>query len=109
MCVRLRLFGLLKPWFDKTWKPGDIELVKSPSALTSTRGLRANVPWRKNTFLNQCLPMDDSMADVDFEFSDRGSPNLVVVHCPNGIQQRTIYASVPLRSIWHRLLFVHPT
>ena len=26
--VLLRLYGPLEPWFDKTWKPGDIELVK---------------------------------------------------------------------------------
>ncbi len=24
----LRLYGPLQPWFDKTWKPGDFELVK---------------------------------------------------------------------------------
>jgi hypothetical protein len=24
----LRLYGPLEPWFDKTWKPGEIELVK---------------------------------------------------------------------------------
>jgi hypothetical protein len=24
----LRLDGPLQPWFDKTWKPGDIELLK---------------------------------------------------------------------------------
>jgi hypothetical protein len=24
----LRLNGALKPWFDKTWQPGEIELVK---------------------------------------------------------------------------------
>jgi hypothetical protein len=23
----LRLYGLLKPWFDKTWRPGEIEGV----------------------------------------------------------------------------------
>jgi hypothetical protein len=23
----LRLYGALEPWFDKTWRPGDIELV----------------------------------------------------------------------------------
>ena len=23
----LRLYGPLQPWFDKTWKPGDFELV----------------------------------------------------------------------------------
>ena len=23
-----RLYGPLDPWFDKTWKPGDLELVK---------------------------------------------------------------------------------
>jgi len=23
-----RLYGLLEPWFDKSWKPGDSELVK---------------------------------------------------------------------------------
>tara|TARA_B100000809_G_scaffold213624_1_gene218032 strand:- start:2891 stop:3175 length:285 start_codon:yes stop_codon:yes gene_type:complete len=23
-----RLYGSLEPWFDKTWKPGDPELVK---------------------------------------------------------------------------------
>jgi hypothetical protein len=23
-----RLYGPLKPWFDKTWRPGEIELVK---------------------------------------------------------------------------------
>ena len=22
-----RLYGPLDPWFDKTWKPGDLELV----------------------------------------------------------------------------------
>ena len=26
-CVLLRLYGPLAPWFDKTWKPGDFELV----------------------------------------------------------------------------------
>ena len=25
--VLLRLYGPLEPWFDKTWKPGDIERV----------------------------------------------------------------------------------
>jgi hypothetical protein len=24
----LRLYGPLEPWFDKTWRPGDIELIK---------------------------------------------------------------------------------
>jgi hypothetical protein len=24
----LRLYGALEPWFDKTWRPGEIELVK---------------------------------------------------------------------------------
>ena len=26
--VLLRLYGPLEPWFDKTWRPGEIELVK---------------------------------------------------------------------------------
>jgi len=26
--VLLRLYGPLEPWFDKTWKPGDFELVE---------------------------------------------------------------------------------
>ncbi len=26
--VILRLYGPLEPWFDKTWKPGDFELVE---------------------------------------------------------------------------------
>ena len=26
--VVLRLYGPLEPWFDKTWRPGDPELVK---------------------------------------------------------------------------------
>jgi hypothetical protein len=26
--VLVRLYGPLEPWFEKTWKPGDIELVK---------------------------------------------------------------------------------
>jgi hypothetical protein len=26
--VILRLYGLLQSWFDKTWRPGDIEEVK---------------------------------------------------------------------------------
>jgi hypothetical protein len=26
--VLLRLYGPLQPWFDKTWKPGDFELVQ---------------------------------------------------------------------------------
>jgi hypothetical protein len=29
--VLLRLYGPLEVWFDKTWKPGDIELVDQPS------------------------------------------------------------------------------
>jgi hypothetical protein len=27
--VMLCLYGPLEPWFDKTWRPGEIELVKS--------------------------------------------------------------------------------
>lgn len=27
-CSLLRLYGPLDPWFDKTWRPGEIELVK---------------------------------------------------------------------------------
>lgn len=27
-CVLLRLYGPLEPWFDRSWKAGDIELVK---------------------------------------------------------------------------------
>jgi len=26
--VILRLYGPLEPWFDKTWKPGEIELMQ---------------------------------------------------------------------------------
>ncbi|PWB80782.1 MAG: hypothetical protein C3F08_03540, partial [Candidatus Methylomirabilota bacterium] len=26
--VLIRIYGPLQPWFDKTWKPGEIELVK---------------------------------------------------------------------------------
>ena len=26
--VLLRLYGPLEPWFNKSWKPGDIELVE---------------------------------------------------------------------------------
>ena len=26
--VILRLYGPLEPWFAKTWRPGEIELVK---------------------------------------------------------------------------------
>ena len=26
--ILLRLYGPLQPWFDKTWMPGDLELVK---------------------------------------------------------------------------------
>ncbi len=26
--VLLRLYGPLQPWFDKTWNPGDFEVVK---------------------------------------------------------------------------------
>jgi hypothetical protein len=26
--VIFRLYGPLQPWFDKTWKPGEIELVR---------------------------------------------------------------------------------
>jgi len=25
----LRLYGALEPWFDKTWRPGEIELTAS--------------------------------------------------------------------------------
>ena len=28
--IYLRLYGPLEPWFDKTWKPGEIELIKQP-------------------------------------------------------------------------------
>ena len=27
-CVLVRLYGPLEPWFDKSWKPGDFELVE---------------------------------------------------------------------------------
>ena len=27
----LRLYGALEPWFDQTWRPGEIELVKGGS------------------------------------------------------------------------------
>jgi hypothetical protein len=27
-CVIFRLYGPLAPWFDKTWKPGDLEMVE---------------------------------------------------------------------------------
>jgi hypothetical protein len=27
-CVLLRLYGPLEPWFDKSWKPGDFELIE---------------------------------------------------------------------------------
>jgi hypothetical protein len=26
--ILLRLYGALEPWFDKTWRPGEIEVVK---------------------------------------------------------------------------------
>ena len=26
--VVLRLYGALEPWFEQTWRPGDIELVE---------------------------------------------------------------------------------
>jgi hypothetical protein len=26
--VALRIYGPLKPWIEKTWRPGEIELVK---------------------------------------------------------------------------------
>ena len=26
--VLLRLYGPLEPWFDKTWRPGEFELLK---------------------------------------------------------------------------------
>ena len=26
-CAGFRLYGPLEPWFDKTWKPGEIEVV----------------------------------------------------------------------------------
>jgi hypothetical protein len=30
----LCLFGPLEPWFDKTWRPGEIELVNQPRRLS---------------------------------------------------------------------------
>jgi hypothetical protein len=35
--VLLRLYGPLEPWFDKTWKPGDLERVASPASPTTQR------------------------------------------------------------------------
>jgi hypothetical protein len=35
--VILRLYAPLKPWYDKTWRPGEVELVGRPSAGTSCR------------------------------------------------------------------------
>jgi len=29
----MRLFGLIEPWFDKTWRQGEIELAKKYLAL----------------------------------------------------------------------------
>ncbi len=28
--IMLRIYGPLEPWFDKTWRPGEIELIQSP-------------------------------------------------------------------------------
>lgn len=33
--VVLRLYGPLEPWFDKTWKPGDLELIDPSIGLAS--------------------------------------------------------------------------
>ena len=27
-CLGYRMYGPLEPWFDKTWRPGEIELIK---------------------------------------------------------------------------------
>jgi hypothetical protein len=31
-CSVLRLYGPLNPWFDKTWQPGEIDLVSDNTA-----------------------------------------------------------------------------
>src|ERR1700676_3238543 len=40
--ILLRLYGPLQPWYEKTWRPGEIELVKSdslpPPAVAKTAG-----------------------------------------------------------------------
>jgi hypothetical protein len=39
--VILRLYGPLEPWFDKTWRPGEIELVKLCVFISVKGGRRA--------------------------------------------------------------------
>lgn len=33
--LRLHLYGQLDPWFDKTWRPGEIEVINSMRNITS--------------------------------------------------------------------------
>jgi len=62
--VLLRLYGPLQPWYEKTWRPGEIELVKSdslpPPAVAKTavtlyeiRRLASRCPSRESLLLVQ--------------------------------------------------------
>jgi hypothetical protein len=35
--MMLHLYGALEPWFDKTWRPGEIELVRVGRGSTSLK------------------------------------------------------------------------
>jgi hypothetical protein len=51
----LRLYGPLEPWFDKTWKPGEIELVSAAAG----EGLIQKIEGRHDK-REQCLQQADA-------------------------------------------------
>jgi hypothetical protein len=46
--VALRLYGSLEPWFNKSWKPGDPELVSAGTNGTKTPSLRIHEQTNKH-------------------------------------------------------------
>ena len=43
----LRLYGPLEPWFDKTWKPGEFELVSAAGSDGVSQKIEARLDKRE--------------------------------------------------------------
>jgi ABC-type cobalt transport system substrate-binding protein len=51
----LRLYGPLEPWFDKIWKPGEIELVSAAAGEGLIQKIEGRLDKRE-----QCLQQADA-------------------------------------------------
>ncbi len=54
--LTLRLYGVLEPWFDKTWKPGEVELLEGP-----TETVNKLVKYKMTTDIPPSITTPDSV------------------------------------------------